>query len=388
MLPSFLATPRRRSAALPFAANGVLYGTWAARIPEIQDRNGLGEAELGLALLGLAVGLIVAASATGPLVARLGAHRVALGALALFAVVVVGPGLATSFGALALALVAVGLASGLLDVSMNAWAADVEARDTTPILGACHGMFSLGAMAGAGLGAAAAALDVPLALHFGASGVAFAGGALLQGLGAHETVARVADTGPVVALPVGPVAGLAALAAAGLIVEGAMADWSAVFLREALGAPESTAALGLGAFSACMAAARFGADAATARVGDRRLVGAGAALGAAGLAACVAAPSVAVAVVGFGVVGLGFAAAVPSLFRAASRAPGLAPGVGIAAVTSSGYLGFLAGPPLLGFVAEALGLRAAFAVLVGLALVVALGAPAAFRRARPVPTEA
>lgn len=163
-----------------------------------------------------------------------------------------------------------------------------------------------------------------------------------------------------------------------------MADWSAVFLREALGAPESTAALGLGAFSACMAAARFGADAATARVGDRRLVTVGAALGAGGLALCVAAPGVAVAVVGFGVVGLGFAAVVPSLFRAAARAPG----VGIAAVTSSGYFGFLAGPPLLGFVAEATGLRAAFGVLVGLALVVALGASAAFRRARPVPTEA
>ena len=384
MLPRFLATPRLRSAALPFAGNGVLYGTWAARIPEIQARAGLGEGALGLALLGLAAGLVVSASAAGPLVARLGAHRVTLGALAAFAAVVVGPGLATGFASLAAALVLVGLTSGLLDVAMNAWAAEVEAAERATILGACHGMFSLGGMVGAGLGALAAAGGAPLAVHFGASGALFAGGALAQGWRIRRpAVVAARGDGPAVALPVGPVAGLAALAFAGLIVEGAMADWSAVFLREGLGARPGVAALGFAAFSACMAAARFGADAATRRFGDRRVVRAGALAAAAGLAACVAAPGVAVAVVGFAVVGLGLASVIPALFRAASQAPGLAPGVGIAAVTMTGYLGFLVGPPAIGLVAEAAGLRAAFAGLVGLALAVALGAGAAFRAARP-----
>ena len=384
MTPTFLATPRLRSAALPFGANGVLYGTWAARIPEIQARCGLGEGALGLALLGLAVGLVVSASVAGPLVARLGAHRVTLGALAVFAVAVVGPGLAVGFWSLAAALVGLGAASGLLDVAMNAWAAEVEEADGATILGACHGTFSLGGMVGAGLGGAAAGLDVPLALHFGASGVLFAGAALVQGWGVRAPASRPgleAGPGPAVALPTGPVAGLAALAFCGLIVEGAMADWGAVYLREVLGASEAVAALGFAAFSACMAAARFGADAVTARLGDARLVGAGAALGAAGLIVVVAAPAVPLAVVGFGLVGLGLAAVVPALFRAASRAP-LAPGVGIAAVASTGYLGFLAGPPALGFVAEASGLRASFGVLGALAVVVALGAGAAFRRVR------
>lgn len=383
--PAFFRTPRTRSASIPFAANGVLYGTWAARIPEIKTQTGLSEGELGLALLGAAAGLIVSASAAGPLVARHGAHRVTLAALALFALVVVGPGLATGFAGLAAALVLVGLASGLLDVAMNAWAAEVESADEATILGACHGMFSLGGMIGAGLGALAAAQSVPLALHFGVSGLLFAGAALTQGLRVSEPTTRAAhaDDGPLVALPVGPVTGLAMLALAGLIVEGAMADWGAVFLREVLAAPPSTAALGFAAFSAAMAAARFGSDALTARVGDRPLVTAGAALAALGLVACIVAPMVAVAVTGFALVGLGMAAVVPTLFRAASKAPGLAPGVGIAAVTSTGYLGFLAGPPAIGFLAETWGLRASFTVLVVLSALMSVGAGWAFRRARP-----
>ena len=180
------------------------------------------------------------------------------------------------------------------------------------------------------------------------------------------------------ALPVGPVAGLAALAFCGLIVEGAIADWGAVFLRETFAASPATAALGFGAFSACMAGARFGADALTAHLGARRLLVAGTSLATLGLAVCVFAPSVAVALAGFAAVGLGLAASVPVLFRAASRAPGLGPGVGIAAVTSAGYTGFLAGPPALGFVAEAAGMRPTFAVLVVLTAAVALGAGPAF----------
>ncbi|MBC13013.1 MAG: MFS transporter [Rhodothermaceae bacterium] len=382
-LPPFLQTPRLRSAALPFAANGVLYGTWASRIPEIQERTGLGEGALGLALLGLAAGLVVSASAAGPLVARLGAHRVTLAALSVFALAVIGPGLAVGFRSLAAVLVGVGLTSGLLDVAMNAWAAEVEEADGVTILGACHGLFSLGGMVGAGLGAGAAAGSVSLALHFGVCGVVFAGGALAQGvsLGATSDATVEAEDGPVIAWPTGPVAGLAALAVCGLIAEGAMADWGAVYLHEVLAASPAVAALGFAAFSACMAGARFGADALTERLGDARLVRLGAALAAVGLAVCVIAPTVWVAVAGFGLVGLGFAAVVPALFRAASKAP-LPPGVGIAAVASAGYLGFLAGPPVIGFIAEAAGLRVSFGVLAVLAVIVALGAGAAFRRVR------
>ena len=363
----------------------MLYGTWAARIPEIQAQAGLSEGALGLALLGAAVGLVASASVAGALVGRFGAHRTTLAALALFAAVVVGPGLATGFWGLTAAVGLVGLTSGLMDVAMNAWATDVEEADDATVLGACHGMFSLGGMAGAGLGALAAAAGVPLALHFGASGAVFAGGALAQGLAAGAAPPAPAEggAGPVVALPVGPVAGLAGLAFCGLIVEGAMADWSAVYLRRALGTSAETAALGFAVFSAAMAAARFAADSLTRRVGGRRLVAVGALVAAVGLGACVVAPGPALAVAGFAAVGLGLAAVVPTLFRTAAAAPEMGAGRGIAAVTTTGYLGFLAGPPALGLVAEAAGLRASFAVLVALALAVALGAGAAFRAAAP-----
>ena len=364
----------------------MLYGTWAARIPEIQAQAGLSEGALGLALLGAAVGLVASASVAGALVGRFGAHRVTLVGLALFAAVVVGPGLATGFWGLTVAVGLVGLTSGLTDVAMNAWATDVEEADGVTVLGACHGMFSLGGMAGAGLGALAAAAGVPLGLHFGVSGALFAGGALAQGLAlrpAPPAAGGVADGGPVVALPTGPVAGLAALAFCGLIVEGAMADWSAVYLRRALGTSAETAAVGFAVFSAAMAAARFAADPLTHRVGGRRLVAFGALVAAVGLSACVVAPGPAVAVAGFAAVGLGLAAVVPTLFRTAAAAPGMGAGRGIAAVTTTGYLGFLAGPPALGLVAEAAGLRTSFGLLVVLALAVALGTGAAFRAAAP-----
>ena len=381
-----LRTPRLRSAAVPFVANGVLYGTWAARIPEVQARSGLTEGELGLALLFAAVGLVLSASGAGALITRFGAHRVTLGALAAFAAVVVTPGLAVGFASLSGALFLVGLASGLLDVAMNAHATDIEEASGATILGSCHGLFSLGMMAGAGLGALAARLDLALALHFGLSGLVFAGAALVQGARAEVPhLARDEDAGPIVALPLGPVAGLAALAFFGLIIEGAMADWSAVFLRDQLSATEAVAALGVAAFSGCMAAARFASDALTERVGDARLVGLGALVAVAGLGLCIAAPVAGLAVAGFGIVGLGLAAVIPALFRAASRAPGRAPGQGIAAVTSTGYLGFLAGPPVIGLVAEGAGLQVAFALLVVLAALLALGAAPAFRRARPAP---
>lgn len=390
MLPAVFQTPRLRSAAAPFAANGVLYGTWAARLPEVQTRTGLSEGDLGLALLGAAAGLVVSASATGPLVERFGAHQVTRIALALFAVLVVAPGLATGFASLTVALVLVGLSSGLLDVSMNAWAAEVEATSGRIILGACHGLFSFGMMIGAGLGALAEHNDVSLALHFGASGVVFAGAAILQSLGipnSHE--ARDLDSAsPLFAFPSGPVAGLAVLALFGLIVEGAMADWSAIFLRDVLAASEAMAALSVAVFAGCMAVARFGADALTARIGDTRLVRAGALLGLVGLVTCIVAPVATVAVAGFGLVGLGFAAVIPALFRAASKAPGQASGSGIAAVASLGYLGLLGGPPVIGFLADIFGLRVSFGVLVGLAGLVALGAGTAFRRARPAAAEA
>ncbi|MEM8559793.1 MAG: MFS transporter [Bacteroidota bacterium] len=393
---SFLATPLLRSAVLPLGATGVIYGSWAGRIPEIQVQTGLSEGALGTALLGMALGLVVGASAAGTLTAKHGAHRVTLLGFALLGAIQAGPGLATGFATLAAAFVVIGLASGITDVAMNAWATDVEAHVGRPILGACHGVFSLGGMAGAGLAAGAAALGLGLAVHFAVTGVVVSGLVLAQGMGVQrqrtevEAAARSPESaqGPRFTWPRGPVVGLAALAFCGMIVEGAMGDWSALLLREVHGASTSAAALGFGVFMGCMAAGRFAADALTARFGDRQLVRSGTALGAAGLALCVTAPTLPLAVAGFAAVGLGFAGVVPSLFRAATRVPGLAGGVGIAAVTSVGYTGFMIGPPLLGYVAEATSLRASFGVLVVTALTMALATGWAFRRAAAREAEA
>jgi fucose permease len=157
---------------------------------------------------------------------------------------------------------------------------------------------------------------------------------------------------------------LGVLAAVGLIAEGAMYDWSVLYLRQALDAPPATASLAYASFSAAMAAGRFGGDRVRARMAPVALLRASGALGAAGMALALAAPHPWAALAGFALVGLGFANVVPVLFSAAGQLPGIAPAHGIAAVSSMGYFGMMAGPPVIGFIAQARSLTLGLLVVV------------------------
>ena len=356
-----------------FFLNGFGYGSWVPRLAEIKDRLDLSEGQLGLALFMAAVGALFAMPLTGALAGRHGSRAATTLTVALYGLAVPGLALAPGLVGLGLALLAVGAASGALDVSMNAQGVAVERRYRRPIMSSLHGMFSLGAMAGAGAtGLVAGSLDLfPHFLGVGALVVAV-------GLFACRPMLPSSDEegakGPGFVRPRLGVLLPGVVALCALLSEGAIGDWSAVYLSGSLGAGTTLAATAFAAFSLAMAVGRFAGDRLVARVGGDVVVRAGGALAAAGLAATLLADQPVVAVIGFALVGAGLSCTFPVVLSAAARNPEMPPSAAIAAVCTLGYLGFLVGPPAIGGLAELIGLPAALGLVVLLcALIAALG---------------
>ena len=364
-----------------FFLNGFLFGSLVARMPAIRDHAGVTNGELGIALASVAVGAVVAMPVAGALAARHGSRHVTRGALALCSAVVLLPVLATSLPGLAAAFLVMGLAMGSLDVTMNAHGVAVERRYGRPILSGFHAAFSFGGLAGAATAASAAAAQLDLQLHV----AVVAAVSLAVGLGWSRRFLPASEDAsgtehPVLARPPRRLWALGAVAFSCLLVEGAAADWSAVYVRDELSTSAATAASAYVAFSLTMAIGRLLGDRLVERFGPVALLRGGGLLAAGGFGAGLAAGTVPGAMLGFAALGAGLAAVIPVVFRAAGSTPGMAPGMALAAVSSTGYLGFVAGPPLIGSVAEGVGLPTALVLLVALGVVVA----ALARSARPV----
>jgi MFS family permease len=353
----------RLAVSILFFVNGAVLASWLPHIPAVKARLTSGDGQLGLVLLAMAAGAVVALPAAGPLIARFGSRTVStLAALGLCLAMPL-PVLSPSLAALVASLVMLGACNGLLDVAMNTQAAAVEQRTGRPIMSSFHALFSLGGVAGALAAGGAMSLGAGDTTHVvAAAAVALA--AVLVALPALVP-ARPPDARPAssFAWPPRALVMLGSLTLLGLLAEGAMADWSAVYLRDTLGATPALAALGFAAFSLAMGVGRLSGDALVERLGPRRVLRASSTLAALGLGGALVVGRPAAGLVGCALVGLGIANVVPVLFSAASRVPGLEPGRTLAAVATTGYLGFLAGPPLIGAVAEIAGLA------VGLGLV-------------------
>jgi MFS family permease len=372
--------PARSAVTAVFFLNGFLFGSLVARMPAIRDHAGLTNGELGLALACIAAGAVIAMPVAGALAARHGSRGVTRGALALACAAILPPVLATSLPALAAAFLVLGLAMGSLDVTMNAHGVAVERRYDRPILSGFHAAFSFGGLAGAGTAATAAAAGLDLEAHMALVAAAtFAVGLVWS----RRFLPAAEDaSGPdhrVLVRPPRRLWALGAVAFSCLLVEGAAADWSAVYVRDELSTGAATAATAYVAFSLTMAFGRLLGDRLVARFGPVALVRWGGLLAAGGFGAGLVAGAVPGALLGFAALGAGLSAVIPVVFRAAGSTPGISPGMALAAVSSTGYLGFVAGPPLIGTLAEAVGLPAALVVLVALGLVVA----ALARSARP-----
>ena len=378
---AFDVSPSRAAWALraQFFVAGALFATWGVHVPTVKAQYALDERELAMAMLAAGIGSILTLPQAGRIVARFGARRVAL---------VVGPASACCIGALlafhsivplAAAMLLYGATGALFDVTINASATEVESRAQRPLMSGFHALFSLGGMVGAAVGSAWLAAGASPVLHVVTVAIASA----LIVLGAARFMLpppRSSDEGRTpLALPRGPLALLGMLAAFGLIAEGAMYDWSVLFMKQEIGAAPALSALAYASFSAAMTAGRFGGDAVRARFAAVTVLRASGVLGAAGMVLALAAPQPWVGLLGFAVVGLGFANIVPVLFSAAGRVPGVSAAGGIAAVSSAGYFGMMVGPPWIGAVAQRYSLTAGLGLVVLFALAVGLAARRAVR---------
>jgi predicted MFS family arabinose efflux permease len=362
----------RLAVAMLFFLNGAIFATWVSRIPAIQAARALSHGTLGVALLAMAFGALVAMPLAGMATARFGSHRVTQLTAAIYCAILPLPLFAPNFALFVVALFVFGAAHGALDVGMNAQAVAVEERYRRPIMSSLHALFSVGGLVGAGFGGVVAAAGFPPLLHFAAAAMLLGGATALLAfprlLDARETetldLPDELASRPRFALPPRSLLVLGVIAFCTMVGEGAMADWTGVFLRNVAGSSEAVAAAGYAAFSVAMAAGRFGGDGLTVHLGPVTIVRISGVLAAAGLALALLFGQSVPALIGFAAVGAGFATVVPQVFSAAGRTTGMSSGAALATVSTLGYFGFLLGPPAIGFLAEAVGLRAALGVIV------------------------
>jgi MFS family permease len=363
-----------------FFLTATTMAAWATRIPAIQERLDLSPGALALAILGLEFGAIVGLPTGGVLVTRLGSRSSLRIGFAVYPATLVAIALAPSLAALAAALCVMAVANSIVDVAMNAQGVEIERRAGRPLLSGMHAGHSFGLVASGLAGTAAAAADVPVLAHFGATAAV----GVFAGLGATRWLVRerAPDGQPAFVRPSGPLMMIGVIAFCAFLLDGGAYQWSAVHLKIEHDAPPGLAAAAFTVFSLMLALGRLGGDRLVARWGCVRVVQGCGAVSAAGSALAIAAPSAALALAGWALFGLGLAALAPTVLGAAARVPGTATAVAIAAVTTVGYFGSFTGPPLIGAIAEVSGLSAALSLLVAVAGATALLARAGLSGAR------
>ena len=358
-----------------FLVHGLVVSTWVSRIPAIKAALGLGNGAFGLTLLISAFGAVLFIPVAGILIGRYGSKRVCLVTGAAFSLCLIPLALAPNAFLLAASLFVYGAFAASMDVSMNAQGVEIEHAMGKPTMSRFHGMFSLGGMVGASIGGLIAARGVTPLVHFSLSGIVNALAIFAVTPFLLQTHSGGAESGehrlPFSKIP----AVLFSLSAIGfciLLAEGAMADWTAIYLRQNVHAGEGIAAIGYAVFSASMAIFRFLGDLITARLGAYRTVRFASLLAAIGLTGALAASKAEWSLPGFAVAGAGFSVIIPLVFGGGGRVKGIKPGAGIATVTGIGYVGFIVGPPAIGFASDVLTLRYALGIVVVCCLVSAV----------------
>jgi MFS family permease len=360
----------RAPVTIVFAVLGLSAGTWAARIPAIKAALHLSPGVLGLTLLGPALGSVLAMPLAGAILATVPPRRVVQCGLLFLAGMLPLTTLVSSPWQLFAVLAGWGAGLGVVDVGINIEGAAVQDRLGRRTMSGFHAAYSVGGLVGAGLGGIAAALGVTARADFLAAGVVvlLAGGFSAQVFSAaqpaHSTVGPSAPRPKVRRWPQWSLVlvCLAAMAFGSFLAEGAASDWSAVYLHFSLGAPVGLAAAGYTVFSLTMTGGRLVGDRLADLAGPARLVRLSAGTAAAGFAAALLVGQVWSALAGFALLGAGLSVVVPLVFSAAAATG--RPGPNLALVTSSGYLGVLAGPALIGGVAQLTGLHAALGIVV------------------------
>jgi MFS family permease len=362
----------RMAVGAMFFFQGLSFASWASRIPTIQQTLGLNEAALGAMLLALPIGLMLSLPFAGWLIAKVGSRKVVISAALAYSAVLVSLGFAQNTLQLASALFVYGFFGNLLNIAINTQAVGVEALYKKSIMASFHGLWSLAGFSGAAIGTLMIGLDIMPALHFMLvmaliwAGVAFCARFILR-----EDI-NSGGQQPLFVKPDKSLINLGIIAFCSMICEGAMFDWSGVYFKKVVMAEPAWLGAGYTAFMLTMALGRFVADGFTHRFGLKNTLKVSGLLTATGLLLAVLMPGLWTAILGFLLVGAGVSSVVPLVYSEAGRSKVLSPGVALAAVSTIGFLGFLIGPPLIGFVAGAFSLRASFSIIALMGLCVTL----------------
>lgn len=363
---------KRAAIASMFMLSGVLFASWASRIPEAQLQLGLSNQSLGFALLGSAIGALLVMPAAGWLTTIIGSTlltRISAIGLALLLPVI---GIAGSFWQLTMILFLFGAVGNSLNIAINTQASLLEQRIKRPIMASFHGLFSFGGMLGAVTGAVMAFSTVNLLTHFILISIIMI---VLSLIAAPALLPHsdVGSGGPIdeVDKNSSKVSGksyfllflLGLIGFCGMFGEGAVADWSAVYLKQELGTSEGLAAAGFAIYSLTMAAGRLSGDLLRAKLGNTRLLQGGALLAALSLFTALICNSLTLSLIAFAGVGFGFSTIVPIIYSTAGKTRNIPSGIALSIVSTIGYFGFLFGPPIIGFVAEHINLRTALGLI-------------------------
>ncbi len=360
--------PERATTRAAFFVLGVGVSAWATLVPYAKARLVLDEADLGLLLLCVGVGSLVAMPFAGTLTGRFGCRKVLLASLPVFLGVLPLLASVESTAIMALCLLVFGASMGLMDVALNIQSVFVEQAAGKPLMSGFHGLYSVGGAVGAGGMVVLLGLMPPLY----AVGVACAAlVALLAAYGRHFIPYGSGGGGPLFVVPRGIVLLIGVLCFIMYLGEGTILDWSALFMTVERGVEPSRAGLAYGCFSVTMVLGRLFGDRIVQRFGDARILFWGSLCAAAGFGVVIAAPWAWASFLGFAVVGIGVSNIVPVLFSATARQTFMPLSLAISVVTTIGYSGVLTGPALMGFVAHASSLFVVFGIVLAMLCFVA-----------------
>jgi len=353
-----------------FFMTGLCFASWASRIATIQQNLNLTDAALGGVLFAMPVGLMCSLPFSGWVITKIGSRKLLIGALIVYSSCLVTLGLAQNTLQLIICLTLFGFASNAVNISVNTQAVAAEELYQKPILASFHGIWSLAGFTGAGIGTFMIGKNIIPFYHFGVVFIVIiATIALVSGYLKND---KVASSGPVFVMPDNSLIKLGIIAFCSLICEGAMFDWSVIYFKKVVLAHGAWIGAGYTAFMLTMATGRFIADWFAHRFGLKRTLQISGMLTATGLLVAVIFPYLYTALAGFLLVGFGVSSVVPLVYSAAGRSKTMSPGVALAAVSTIGFMGFLFGPPVIGFIAGLASLRASFTLIAAMGICVTI----------------
>jgi len=349
-----------------YFCTGICFSSWASRIPDIKTTLGLGDAAWGTILLMIPIGQICGMTLSGFLISRIGSKRIFPLALVGYVLALLAVGLSATEYALIISLIIFGFFGNFCNISVNTQAVTLESQYDKPIMASFHGGWSLAGLLGAAVGLLMSGLHIHPVYHFCIIGLLVLTTLALNMKFLQSDLKRKKDPDDTKKKSNKPETFLYLLgiiAFCGMAAEGAMSDWSGLYFVEVVGSPQHLAPLGLAAYMVTMATGRFVIDKATQRWGSRKVVQAGGILIATGLFLAVALPYFATTLIAFMIIGFGTAGIVPTIYSIAGKKTNISTSIALTIVSSVSFLGFLIGPPIIGYISSITNLRYSYALI-------------------------